>query len=57
MAKSSHNRASEFILTKFEELIKIFGIKPITIDMIAEKCGISKKTIYSIFTVSMIWSQ
>lgn len=49
MAKSSHNRVSDLILRKFEELIQVFGIKPITIDMIAEKCGISKKTVYKYF--------
>lgn len=49
MAKSSHNSVSDLILRKFEELIQVFGIKPITIDMIAEKCGISKKTVYKYF--------
>lgn len=50
MVKSSHNRVSEQILIKFAELIQVFGIRQITIDMIAEKCGISKKTVYKYFS-------
>ncbi len=46
---SRRNSVNEQILKKFGELIQTFGIKQITIDMIAEKCGISKKTVYKYF--------
>jgi len=49
MVKSNNLQVSEQILKKFAELIQIFGIKQITIDIIAEKCGISKKTVYKYF--------
>ena len=49
MAKSSPISINEQILQKFSELIQTFGIKQITVDMIAERCGISKKTVYKYF--------
>ncbi len=39
----------EKILNIFREQIQIFGIKSITLDMIAKRCGISKKTLYKYF--------
>lgn len=39
----------EKILNIFTEQIQIFGIKSITLDMIAKMCGISKKTLYKYF--------
>jgi AcrR family transcriptional regulator len=39
----------EKILNIFREQIQVFGIKSITLDMIARKCGISKKTLYKYF--------
>jgi AcrR family transcriptional regulator len=39
----------EKILKIFREQIQIFGIKSITLDMIAKSCGISKKTLYKYF--------
>ncbi|HOP64224.1 MAG TPA: TetR/AcrR family transcriptional regulator [Spirochaetota bacterium] len=47
---SRKNSVNEMILKKFGEMIQTFGIKQITIDMIAEKCGISKKTVYKYFS-------
>ena len=49
MSKSRSNIVREQILVKFAELIQVFGIKTITVEMIAEKCGISKKTVYKHF--------
>ena len=46
---SSKISVNDQILKKFGELMQTFGIKQITIDMIAEKCGISKKTVYKYF--------
>jgi len=39
----------EKILKIFTEQIQVFGIKSITLDMIAKRCGISKKTLYKYF--------
>jgi len=39
----------EKILNIFREQIQVFGIKSITLDMIAKRCGISKKTLYKYF--------
>lgn len=47
---SSRISVNEQILKKFSELMQTFGIKQITVDMIAEKCGISKKTVYKYFS-------
>lgn len=49
MKKSLNISVSEQILQRFGELIKVHGIRHITIEMIAEKCGISKKTVYKYF--------
>lgn len=49
MKKSVNISVSEQILQRFNDLIKIHGIRHVTIDMIAEKCGISKKTVYKYF--------
>ena len=40
----------EKIILKFHELALTYGIKRITIDMLAKECGISKKTVYKYFT-------
>lgn len=37
------------IINKFYELSYKFGIKKLTIDMLASECGISKKTVYEYF--------
>jgi len=39
----------EKILKIFTEQIQVFGIKSITLDMVAKRCGISKKTLYKYF--------
>ncbi|PKL18164.1 MAG: hypothetical protein CVV49_07290 [Spirochaetae bacterium HGW-Spirochaetae-5] len=39
----------EKILNIFREQSQIFGIKSVTLDMIAKRCGISKKTLYKYF--------
>jgi len=37
------------IIKRFHELSIEYGFKKVTVDMIAQKCGISKKTIYKYF--------
>jgi AcrR family transcriptional regulator len=37
------------IILKFHELALTYGIKRITIDMLAKECGISKKTVYKYY--------
>lgn len=49
MKKALNISVSEQILQRFGDLIKVHGIRNVTIDMIAEKCGISKKTVYKYF--------
>jgi AcrR family transcriptional regulator len=39
----------EKIMNIFREQSQIFGIKSVTLDMIAKRCGISKKTLYKYF--------
>lgn len=49
MKMSVNISVSEQILQRFGDLIKVHGIRQVTIDMVAEKCGISKKTVYKYF--------
>jgi AcrR family transcriptional regulator len=48
MIKMSSN-IKEKIMNIFREQSQIFGIKSVTLDMIAKRCGISKKTLYKYF--------
>jgi len=37
------------ILETFQEMAAVLGFKKVTLDMLAKKCGISKKTVYAHF--------
>jgi TetR/AcrR family transcriptional regulator len=43
------NNIAKRIKERFSQLSQVYGIKRITIDMLAEECGISKKTFYKFF--------
>ncbi len=43
------NNIAKRIKERFNQLSEVYGIKRITIDILAEECGISKKTFYKIF--------
>lgn len=43
------NNIVERIKERFSQLSQVYGIKRITIDMLADECGISKKTFYKFF--------
>ena len=47
---SSGIKLKDQILKKFSDLIQVFGVKNVTTDMLAQKCGISKKTLYKHFS-------
>lgn len=49
MNKTDNISVSDQILKRFSELIRVYGIRHVTIEMVAEKCGISKKTVYKYF--------
>jgi len=49
MDNSQSISARQQILQRFEELMRVHGIRYVTIEMVADKCGISKKTIYKYF--------
>lgn len=43
------NKIKESILKKFHDMAYTFGIRRVTVDMLAKECGISKKTFYQHF--------
>jgi len=45
----NHQDMRQTILDKFQEMAAVLGYRKVTVDMLAKKCGISKKTVYEHF--------